>query len=110
MSPIAEAGIWGLRRTWMAFLIGFCAATFAGGTVEAGNGDRRTPVVLAIQKVQPSVVSISSEKRAASNARWPFTTEESQRPRISGMGTGVIIDQRGYILTNQHVVDRVHGV
>ncbi len=26
------------------------------------------------------------------------------------MGTGVIIDGRGYILTNQHVVDKVQGI
>jgi serine protease Do len=26
------------------------------------------------------------------------------------MGTGVIIDERGYILTNQHVVDRVQTI
>lgn len=76
----------------------------------ADGGERRSPAVMAIQRVQPSVVSISSEKRSASNARWPFSAEESSRPRVSGMGTGVIIDERGYILTNQHVVDRVQGV
>ncbi len=26
------------------------------------------------------------------------------------MGTGVVIDERGYILTNQHVVDKVQGI
>jgi serine protease Do len=56
------------------------------------------------------VVSISSEKRAASNSRWPYTQEENLRPRISGMGTGVVLDERGYILTNQHVVDKVQGI
>lgn len=74
------------------------------------GGSRRTPVVIATQKAQPSVVSISSEKKAASTSRWPFSAEESQRPRISGMGTGVIIDERGYILTNHHVVDKVQGI
>jgi len=73
-------------------------------------GTHRTPVVEAVQKVQASVVSISSEKKAASSSRWPFTSEESQRPRVSGMGTGVIVDGRGYILTNQHVVDKVQGI
>src|SRR4029450_14157780 len=57
-----------------------------------------------------SVVSISSEKRAASTNRWPFTGEENQRPRISGMGTGAILDGRAYILTNHHVVDKVQGI
>lgn len=67
-------------------------------------------MVEAVQRVQPSVVSISSEKKAASSSRWPFSAEESQRPRISGMGTGVVLDARGYILTNQHVVDKVQGI
>lgn len=88
--------------------LAWCGAV--SSRAEAGQAERRSPVVLAIQKVQPCVVSISSEKRAASTSRWPFTPEESQRPRVSGMGTGVVIDPRGFILTNQHVVDRVQGV
>jgi len=76
----------------------------------AASAARRTPVVDAVQKVQPSVVSISSEKKAASSSRWPFSAEENARPRVSGMGTGVILDGRGYILTNHHVVDKVQGI
>jgi serine protease Do len=90
-------------------LVGLAACGLAGGS-QAEAVSRRTPVVEAVQKVQPSVVSISSEKKAASSSRWPFTNEESQRPRVSGMGTGVILDSRGYILTNQHVVDKVQGI
>ncbi len=55
-------------------------------------------------------MSISSEKKAASHSRWPFSAEENQRPRVSGMGSGVLIDGRGYILTNHHVVDKVQGI
>jgi serine protease Do len=76
----------------------------------AQAANRRSATVEAVQKVMPSVVSISSEKKAASPSRWPFSAEETQRPRISGMGTGVIIDGRGYILTNHHVVDKVQGI
>ncbi|MGO9463912.1 MAG: trypsin-like peptidase domain-containing protein [Isosphaeraceae bacterium] len=71
---------------------------------------RRTAVVNAIEKVHRSVVSISSEKKAASHSRWPFTPEENRLPRVNGMGSGVVIDSRGYILTNHHVVDRVQGI
>src|SRR5262249_55403109 len=28
--------------------------------------------------------------------------------RVNGMGTGILIDPRGYIVTNQHVVDEVN--
>ena len=71
---------------------------------------RRTPVSAAVQRVQATVVSISSEKRAGTSSRWPYSGEEAQRPRVSGMGSGVIIDPRGYILTNHHVVDKVQGI
>ena len=80
----------------------------------AGEGNpptsRRSPVVEAVRRVKPCVVSITSEKKAASSSRWPFSQEENQRPRVSGMGTGVLIDPRGYILTNYHVVDKVQGI
>jgi serine protease Do len=36
-----------------------------------------------------------------------FALAPSQN-RINGMGTGVVIDQRGYIITNQHVVEDVN--
>jgi serine protease Do len=78
--------------------------------LHAGTDLRRTAVVEAVEKVQRAVVSISSEKKAASHSRWPFSAEENQAPRVSGMGSGVLIDPRGYILTNHHVVDKVQGI
>ena len=85
----------------------------AGAAVIDGSGageSRRTSVVQAVEKVERCVVSISSEKKAASHSRWPFSAEENQYPRVSGMGSGVLVDGRGYILTNHHVVDRVQGI
>jgi serine protease Do len=81
-----------------------------GGRVLAGSEPRRSAIVEAVDKVHQSVVSISSEKKAESHSRWPFSAEENQRPRVSGMGSGVVIDRRGYILTNHHVVDKVEGI
>jgi serine protease Do len=92
---------------WLALAVGW---GMAGPPPCRAGSARRTPVVEAVQRVQPSVVSITSEKKAASASRWPFSIEENQRPRVSGMGTGVILDGRGYILTNQHVVDKVQGI
>ncbi|HEV3166039.1 MAG TPA: trypsin-like peptidase domain-containing protein, partial [Isosphaeraceae bacterium] len=94
----------------LALLAGAASWAMTPPLASASPSNRRSPVVEAVQKVQPAVVSISSEKKAASASRWPFTAEESQRPRVSGMGTGVILDGRGYILTNQHVVDKVQGI
>lgn len=95
-----------LRHAALGWLVlGPFTACFAGD-----GASRRSPVVEAVRKVKPCVVSITSEKKAASSSRWPFSQEENQRPRVSGMGTGVLIDPRGYILTNQHVVDKVQGI
>ncbi len=96
---------------------GFCLVALLGwlavGIASPALADRtlrRTPVVDAVERVKASVVNISSEKNSASNNRWPFKPEEAQRPKVSGMGTGVIVDPRGYILTNHHVVDKVQGI
>ena len=56
---------------------------------------RKTLVVRAIDRVKGAVVNIHSERPG-----------QSSRP-IQGMGTGIVIDPRGYIVTNQHVVDEV---
>jgi serine protease Do len=85
-------------------------APLATTRASSSSSTRQTPVVEAVHKAQPCVVSITSEKKAASTSRWPFSAEENQRPRVSGMGTGVILDGRGYILTNHHVVDKVQGI
>ena len=97
-----------------ALSLSVAAVTLGSAPVGAWAGTvatvRRTAIVEAVDKTQSCVVNISSEKKAASNSRWPFTAEENQRPRVSGMGSGVILDCRGYILTNHHVVDKVQGI
>ena len=86
-----------------------------GGTPDPGEG-RRTALVLAAERVGPSVVSISairsSEGMSASSRledvfhreifrRFaPFARTETP-PRL---GSGIVIDERGYILTNDHLV------
>lgn len=93
-----------LVTTWVA---GGFSQAWASARVSPA---RKTAVVEAVARIQPAVVSIASEKLSASNARWPFSPEESTRSRVSGMGTGVILDRRGFIITNHHVVDRVEGI
>jgi len=63
---------------------------------------RQTPIVKVYQ------VSIRGEKTIA-GATTPAGGVEAPR-RVNGMGTGVIIDPRGYILTNYHVVDGVREI
>ena len=92
-------------------LVGLLAVGASGPSpARADRASRRTQIVEAVERIRPSVVNISSEKHSASNNRWPFKPEESQRPKVSGMGSGVIVDARGFILTNHHVVDKVQGI
>lgn len=102
------------REGWRVATLIAVLASASGLTVRASDvaeaSPRRTAVVEAVRKVKPCVVNITSEKKASSTSRWPFSQAENERPRVNGMGTGVLIDSRGYILTNQHVVDKVQGI
>jgi serine protease Do len=74
-----------------------------------GSDLRETPIVLAIRSAQPSVVSISGEKTIASKPNSEVGHADDSR-RVNGMGTGVVIDPRGYIITNHHVVNGVRKI
>ncbi|HID76961.1 MAG TPA: PDZ domain-containing protein [Planctomycetaceae bacterium] len=67
-----------------------------------------TPIVKAVLGAKPSVVNIRGEKTMGVGRDWQGTMDAGRR--VSGMGTGVVIDHRGYILTNHHVVDGVRQI
>jgi serine protease Do len=72
--------------------------------------ERVTPIVLAVRNVRPSVVSIKGQK-TVKEAIDPDADDGSETPRqVNGMGTGTVIDERGYILTNYHVVSDVRRI
>jgi serine protease Do len=64
---------------------------------------RETPLVKAIKRVRPSVVNIHSQKLVSSQ-------DSGSAGRMSGMGTGVVVDERGYIITNYHVIEDVSSI
>jgi len=68
---------------------------------------RETPVVKAIRRAQTAVANIHSEKTVDDSGSL-FSVERGRK--VKGMGTGIIIDERGYIVTNHHVVDGVESL
>jgi serine protease Do len=73
----------------------------------ADGNRRRTPVVDAVRRVRASVVNIHSERTVQGPASEELFALAPSQNRINGMGTGIVIDQRGFIITNQHVVEDV---
>ncbi len=79
-------------------------------TAAAAVNLRRNAVVLAVERVRGAVVNIHSERTVrAPGVEDLFATTPSQN-RVNGMGTGIIVDARGYIVTNQHVVEDVNVI
>jgi len=70
-----------------------------------GSEFRRSPIVKAVQDAEPAVVNIHGRKTVRAESA-SFGSPEAMR-QVNGMGTGIVIDRRGYILTNYHVVEGV---
>jgi serine protease Do len=72
---------------------------------------RMTPVVVAVRHARAAVVSIRGQKLVSEAVATADSSEASETPhQVNGMGTGTIIDERGYILTNFHVVSDVRRI
>ena len=70
---------------------------------------RRSPIVEAVDRVKAAVVNIHSERTINQAKADLFSLSQSQS-RVNGMGTGIVIDTRGYVITNQHVVEDVNSI
>jgi serine protease Do len=70
---------------------------------------RKTPIVTAVEAAGPSVVNIRGEKTVGGTTGSQPGQADGGR-RVNGMGTGVVIDPRGYIITNYHVVEGVRQI
>lgn len=83
---------------------GLAAVTFAEYTIHGDNitinpDDSVNTAEAIATKVLPSVVGISTSTKVS------YQSFNGQQEGVtSGVGTGIIIDEAGYILTNSHVV------
>jgi serine protease Do len=97
------------RAPAAALVMAFLLATHS--RVHGADDARQTPLVKAIRRARPAVVNIHSEKTAPySPTDAAFSAGNPRGRKINGMGTGVIIDERGYIVTNHHVVNGVDSL
>jgi serine protease Do len=80
--------VWWRAATVVAALV---VCNSGAGTEARAQYARRTPIVEAVQKTRASIVTVKVEKRNGLS-------------RKEVVGTGVIVDERGYIVTNDHVL------
>src|SRR5262249_58639139 len=71
---------------------------------------RRSPVVDLVERVRTAVVNIHSERLVQAPSPQELLALAPSQNRINGMGTGIVIDPRGFIVTNHHVVEDVNFI
>lgn len=99
-----------LPRIFHVVALSFASATvFLSFTnINFATELRNTAVVRAVKRAAPAVVNIHGHKTV--HAIGTQGNYNDGMRRVNGMGTGVIIDERGYIITNHHVVDGVRNI
>lgn len=119
MTMILESkGSRSLRLAVWLVLVCLLGALPEARSQAADNDVRRDATVVAVEKVMPSVVNIATE--TIIQIRDPFEDffrqfwgpyHRRQPPNSQySLGSGVVIDEAGYLLTNDHVVRRADKI
>ena len=75
----------------------------------AVTASRRTAIVTAVANASPAVVNISAVRSVETRTSfdewfWGEITLPRRRRALREVGSGVIVDKKGHILTNHHVI------
>ena len=97
------------RARGLMLALALCPALlFTVGHRCVGSELRNTAIVRVVKNTRLSVVNIHGQKMVPTHRNDHSRTDNVRR--VNGMGTGVVIDERGYIITNYHVVDGVRRI
>ncbi|MCG8586690.1 MAG: trypsin-like peptidase domain-containing protein, partial [Pirellulales bacterium] len=88
------------------YLLFFAIASLSICTSSRASELRRSAIVKAVQAARSSIVNIHGKKTVRATDAY----DSGQFKQVNGMGTGVVIDRRGYIVTNNHVIEGVQQI
>jgi serine protease Do len=106
-------------RVWLIIGTGLLLIAFSAPAATAGEPafDRRTPVVKVYQETHEAVVNISGERPLSRSAWGGFDIPDTFdlwgrrfRAQVTVLGSGIVADEDGYVITNAHVVKKVEKI